>query len=91
MADPQKQDDVSGRDEVVRVICDKLAAHNAQNIELTAETDMTTDLSIDSVAVMDLMFDLEEYYDIAVPLNALVDVYTIGELADLVQKLREAQ
>lgn len=54
---------------------------------MTADTDITTDLNVDSVAVMDLMFALEEHYDISVPLNELGEVRTIGELARLVQQI----
>lgn len=54
---------------------------------MTADTDITTELNVDSVAMMDLMFALEERYDISVPLNELGEVCTIGELAKLVQQI----
>lgn len=72
-------------DEIVKVICEGLQEHNPEKIELSADTDMTTDLNVDSVAIMDLMFTLEEHFDISIPLNALVDVFTVAELAALVE------
>lgn len=75
-------------EEIVKAICKGLRENNPEDIELTEETDMTTDLNVDSVAVMDLMFQLEEHFDISIPLNALIDVYTIGELAKLIQAQR---
>ncbi|SDG18979.1 acyl carrier protein [Limimonas halophila] len=73
--------------EVVEVVCAELAKVNTTEAQIGEETDMTTELNIDSVAVMDLMFELEETYDISIPLNALGDVRTVGELARLVQRI----
>lgn len=55
------------------------------NGELTADTDMTTDMKIDSMDVMEMVFNLEEEFDASVPVNDLSNVYKIGELATLVQ------
>jgi len=73
--------------EVVEVVCAELAKVNTTGVEIGESTDMTTELNIDSVAVMDLMFELEEQYDISIPLNALSEVRTVSELARLVQRI----
>lgn len=86
MTEPQASAAQHSYDEIVKVICEGLQEHNTNDIELTAETDMTTDMNVDSVAVMDLMFVLEEHFDISIPLNDLIDVFTIGDLAKLVEK-----
>ena len=75
------------KESILQVIYKELENINENNISLTADTDMTTDLNVDSVSVMDLMFALEEEFDVAVPLNDLADIRTIGELANLVEKL----
>ena len=54
--------------------------------ELSAETDMTADMKIDSMDVMELVFTLEEAFDASVPVNDLSNVYKIGELATLVEQ-----
>ena len=73
--------------DIVEFICQEIGKLADVKSELTAETDLTTDLNINSVLVMDLVFTLEEKYDISIPLNDLSDVYKIGELADLVKKM----
>jgi len=62
----------------------------APSVTMTAETDMTQDLNVDSLTAMDLVFELEENYDISIPLNDLGDIYKIGQLAELVERLRSA-
>lgn len=77
------------QDKIVAFICEELEATLPEAQNLSRSTDMTVDIAVDSVAVMDLVFALEENFDISIPLNALADIRTIGELADLVGKLQE--
>ncbi len=69
-------------------ICRHLAAYNKNNVEMTESTDITADLNIDSVAVMDLIMVIEDEYDITIPINVLSDVRTIGDLAKTVETVR---
>lgn len=73
--------------EILQAVCDELNKMNPNGITLTESTDITTDLNIDSVAVMDLLFALEERYDVSIPLNELGEVRTIGQLTAVVEQL----
>lgn len=73
--------------DILNKIRDELGKVNTTGVELTEATDITTDLNVDSVAVMDLLFAVEECYDVSVPLNELGEIRTIGELARLVQQI----
>ena len=75
------------RDDILAVIYAELEKINRNNIKITEDTDMTSELNIDSVTVMDLMFTLEEEFDISVPLNELADIHKIGELADMIENI----
>ena len=77
------------RDSVLKVIYAELEKVNHQKITLSEQTDITTDMNVDSVAIMDLVFELEESFDISVPLNDLADIRTIKELADLIISISE--
>jgi acyl carrier protein len=57
--------------------------------ELETETDLVADLDLDSMKVMDIVADVEDTFDIAVPLNILPDVRTIGDFVGQIQKLLE--
>ena len=76
---------------VVEEIVGLLKPFNKQDITLSEETNITTDLEIDSVAVMDFVMELEEKYDISIPVNMLSEVQTIGELAAVVQDVLRAK
>ena len=55
--------------------------------DLKAETDLVADLDLDSMKVMDIVADVEDHFDISVPLNILPDVRTIGDFALQIQTL----
>lgn len=77
-------------EDITKFICAELKKSlMLEHGNLSAQTDMTTDITVDSLAIMDLVFSLEENFDVSVPLNALADVRTIGELADLIQKIQK--
>jgi acyl carrier protein len=73
---------------ILQTIVEELQKVNDENIALTAATDITTDLHVDSLAVMELIFVLEERFDVSIPLNELGDVRTIGQIAQLVESKR---
>ena len=50
------------------------------------DTQLTGQLMLDSLKVMDLVVAVEDRFDISVPINALAEVKTVGDLALLIQK-----
>lgn len=76
----------AAREDIVAALCAELTKLDPQGGPLSESTDITTELNIDSVAVMDLLFALEERYDVSIPLNELDDVRTVGQLADVVMQ-----
>jgi acyl carrier protein len=53
---------------------------------LTAETNLIADLALESVQVMEFVVEVEDHYDIAIDLESLSNVHTIGELAAVVAR-----
>jgi acyl carrier protein len=51
------------------------------------ETDFVIDLGFDSLKVMKLVEQVEDHYDISIPLNILPDVRTIKDFALQLEKL----
>ncbi len=72
---------------VFEEIREQLAPYNKNRIELTEATDINADLNIDSVAMLDLLMTIEDAYDISIPINLLVDVRTVGDLAAIVHEM----
>ncbi len=72
---------------VFEEICKLLAPFNHDNVELTGSTDMTADLHIDSVSIMDFVMEVEDRFDIDIPLNLLAETRTLNDLTREVAKL----
>lgn len=72
--------------DITDFICHDLEKVNPDKIDLNENTDITTDLSVDSLAVMDLMFAIEEHFDVSIALNDLADIRKVSELTALVMK-----
>ncbi len=51
--------------------------------EITADTD----LSLDSLKVMEVLVEIEDRFDISVPINIISDIRTVRDLVLQIQKL----
>jgi len=60
-------------------------------VELNGETNLVRTLGLDSATLVDIILDVEDEFDVSVPLNALADVQTAGELATLIHGLIQEQ
>lgn len=63
-----------------------LQPFNTEGVELKKETDISADLNIDSVSVLDFIMEVEDSFDIDIPLNLLAETRTMVELVELVKK-----
>ena len=70
--------------EIMDAVCGLLQARNTRQIPLLRETKITSELNVDSVEVMDLVMELEQKFDIDIPISMLSDVETIGDLVEVV-------
>lgn len=61
---------------------------NKKGVALHEGTSFADDLELDSLTVMDLVANIEDEWDINMPLNILPDLETVGQLADAVVKLK---
>tara|TARA_B100001939_G_scaffold347117_1_gene367768 strand:- start:6609 stop:6860 length:252 start_codon:yes stop_codon:yes gene_type:complete len=68
-----------------------LEPFNTKGLELTADTSFTTDLELDSLAVMDFVAAIEDHFDITVPLNILPDLEKVGQVSAAVEKILKDQ
>lgn len=59
--------------------------------ELSPETRIVQGLGLDSVAILDFIMDLEDRFDISIPLDRIAEVQTIAELSLAVETLVSAK
>jgi acyl carrier protein len=57
-------------------------------VRVTDDTDIARDLAVDSLALMNIVMELEDRFDLSIPLDRLAVVQTIGDLSGLVNELR---
>jgi len=57
--------------------------------EVTADLDLVNDLGLDSLKVMEILENLEDTFDISIPINILPEIRTVEDLVVEIQKLTE--
>ena len=76
------------RDEILREVRTMLQSYNKSESPIDEETDILEDLEVDSLSVMNFIMQLEDRFDISVPLNVLPEIRTVGDLAGTIYKLK---
>jgi len=75
------------REEILGQLYELIEPHSEQPIVLSEQTRMMDDVGLDSMKVMELVMQIEDSFDVSVPLNILPDVNTIGEFASHLETL----
>lgn len=72
--------------EVCEVIANHLMLEKVEDV--VAESDLQRDLHADSLDRVELCFDFEEKYDIAITDSQLAGVKTVQDIVDLIAKIK---
>ena len=63
------------------IIVDKLSEYlKVDKSKITMDTDIKTDLTADSLTVVELLFAMEQEYDITIPDDVVDGLETVGDL-----------
>ena len=77
-------------EDILQQVLDILEPIVPKNVpEVTAELDLVNDLGLDSLKVMEILENLEDTFDISIPINILPGIRTVGDLVVEIQKLTE--
>lgn len=71
------------RQEIFQLIEQEIQSLKADAPALQESTDLTAELGLDSVQVLEMCMQLEDHLDISIPINRLGEVRTAGELSDV--------
>ena len=74
-------------DTILKKICELINPLVDDGIKVREETDFVADLGFDSLKVMKLLENVEDHYDISMPLNVLPDIRTVKDFVQELQKL----
>ncbi len=89
MTSPQSASKSTSNDSIMLEIKNQLRVRTGENAVLGPDTNITRDLGLDSLAIMDFIFDLEDSFDISIPMERIAEVQTLSDLAkaiDILQK-----
>jgi acyl carrier protein len=79
---------VTLQDDVMHEIRHQLAPYRVDEKPIVGQTVIYDDLSIDSLAVMDIVVELEDRFDIAIPISVVAEIRTVDELAAAIMTLQ---
>ncbi len=82
-----KMDLASRQMQVLQEIRRQLAPYVTCGLPITGATVISDGATIDSLTVVDLMTELEERFDVAIPMNAMANIRTVDDLADTIIRL----
>jgi acyl carrier protein len=69
-------------------IVELLARRVPAGTHVSAQTQIVGGLGLDSVAILDFIMDVEDRFDISIPLDRVAEVQTIAELSRAIEALR---
>lgn len=81
---------MTDRQTIFARIGELIAPFNKKGVEVGETTTFADDLELDSLTVMDLVANIEDEWDIVLPLNRLPELETVGQVADEVARIQSA-
>lgn len=75
---------MSASEDTFKTLCQLLEPFNTAKIALNPDTEISADLNIDSVSVMDFVMEVEDHFNIDIPLNVLSETRSLGDLVKVV-------
>ena len=76
-----------GNDEIADRVLELLRKKIGEARPISLESSVINDTGLDSVSVMDFVMELEDEFDISIPLDQIAEVRTVADLAAAVQAL----
>ncbi len=70
--------------EVLQEIGRQLAPYVTCGLPITGATVISDGATIDSLTVMDMVMELEDRFDVSIPMNVVAEIRTVDELADTI-------
>jgi len=84
---PHKLESVSLQMEIFGEIRRLLAPYQSQDMPIAGDTVICDGTTVDSLTVMDMIVELEDRFDIAIPMKQVVEIRTVDQLADTILRL----
>lgn len=83
---PRKLESVSLQMEIFGEIRRLLAPYQVNGMPITGDTVICDGTTVDSLTVMDIIVDLEDRFDISIPMKQVAEIRTVNQLADTISR-----
>lgn len=78
------------QDRIQKLLANYLESSNHPELEahgeISGDTNLVSDFTLDSFQVMEFMMELEESFDILIDMNSLSNTHTVRDLANVVSR-----
>jgi acyl carrier protein len=85
-----KVERVSLQMDVLREIRRHLTPYMVSETPISGDTVISDGTTVDSLTIMDMVMELEDRFDVSIPMNLVAEIRTINELADTIIRLSPA-
>ena len=72
---------------VLSRLCAVLSAHATVATQITGDTELARELGVDSAQMMEVLLEIEDEFDISIPLNVLPNIYTVNDLSREIERI----
>lgn len=81
----------ASQSDIIATLTELLSAQLLEPAPVAPDTDLISDLALESVQIMEFIVEVEDHYDIAISLEALAETRNLDQLARLVIETMGAQ
>jgi len=74
-------------EKLVEQLIAMIKAYTPDGLKIAEDTSLTSDLEFDSLKIMNLIEEIEDHYDISIPLNVLSEIRTVKDFALQLQRI----
>lgn len=78
---------MQSRENILEQLFELVRPYCKEPIVLSEQTRLIDDVGLNSIKVMELVMQIEDHFDVSVPLNILPDVHSMGGFAEQLEKL----
>lgn len=68
-------------------ICKHLQRIAGPGVDIRADTNLVDQFALDSVKILDLIMEIEDEFDISIPLNLMAEVQLVSDLARMIDRI----
>jgi len=78
---------MSDRQSTYAKVTELIVPFNKKDVAITEATRFAQDLEWDSLTVLDFVANIEDEFDVLIPMNLQAEIETVGQLVDALQRL----